>query len=99
MDEPISQAGNESGTDSREFSYKLEVGLSPSHQTVPGGSQHLVIPKHQSCQCLPEGLRWVAELFSFQMLPAYPEAGDQPGAPGGHAEEEGRCQSPSQKCL
>lgn len=25
------------------------------------------------CQCLPEGLKWVQQPFSFQMLPAYPE--------------------------
>lgn len=41
----------------------------------------------------------MAQLFSLQMLPASLEARDQPGAPSGYAEEEGRCHSPSLKCL
>lgn len=86
MDEPISQAGKqESGTDSREFLYKLETGLSPSRQTVPGGSQHLVpVPAR--------GSEVGATAVFLSNASCLPRA-------RGHAKEEGRCQSPSQKGL
>lgn len=81
----------------RQQGISLQAGSWPLALS-PDSARGQPAPCH-SCQCLPEGLRWVAQPSSFQMLPAYPEARDQPGAPGGHAEEEGRCQSPSQKCL
>lgn len=43
------------------------------------------------------GLKWVAQLFSFQMLPACPEGRDRPEAPDGHAQQEGRCQTSQEK--
>lgn len=43
------------------------------------------------------GLTWVAQPFSFHMLPASPEAGDRPEAPGGHARKAGRGQSSARK--